>query len=162
MNKTYSPLTLFFFVVIFVLSIQKSNARIVATFQIKGTVKDLDGKPIGDATVFLQNLENKTIVKQLVTGVNGDFTIITVAGNYQLIISHIGYTQYRNDSLTLSAEMNMGTIQLQSLNKILDEVVIKSEKKQPFITVEGRKLVYNISKSINAQGSNALEALNFC
>jgi hypothetical protein len=65
-----------------------------AQVKISGTVvSEADGKPLGFASVFINNT-----TKGATTAENGTFTIAAVAaGKYQLIASYVGYETVSND-----------------------------------------------------------------
>jgi outer membrane beta-barrel protein/carboxypeptidase family protein/TonB-dependent receptor-like protein len=128
-------------------------------FHITGNIKDMEGKDVDGASVILQNVLSKEIVLTAVSKQNGNFRLTAGKGKYQVIISYIGFSQFLSDTLTLAGDLALGTIKLQNSHKTLDEILVKGEKRQPLIESDARKLVYNIAKSPNAQGSNALEAL---
>ena len=53
---------------------------------VEGTVVDYQGKVIPGASVYLNNTTIGIITKD-----NGRFSLVVPQGNYELIISHIGY-----------------------------------------------------------------------
>jgi len=75
------------------------------------------------------------------------------------MVSYLGTLAYQSDLLQLSDSKDLGLIKLEPAPRSLKEVVIQSSGSKPLIKIEGRKMIYDIRKSITAQGSTALEAL---
>jgi hypothetical protein len=118
---------------------------------VKGKVVSEGGKPLVGATVSVQ--QNDISLYKIATDSTGSFSVETPAGSYQLIISHSGYNEER-----LSPPFaNLLIIQLAPGNKTLDAVVVES--KQKLIEADAGTITYNVAKSIDAQGTTALEAL---
>jgi hypothetical protein len=103
------------------------------------------------ATVSVQQT-NKTLHTTTADS-TGSFTVTTPAGSYQLIITHSGFTEQRLSSPFTTPLL----IQLTPHSKTLDAVVVES--KQRLIEADAGTITYNVAKSIDAQGSTALEAL---
>lgn len=139
-------------------SIPKSFTQSLSSFSITGNIKDIQNKAIDGATVLLLNINSSKPAGQQLSSPDGAFTIRAPAGTYQLAVSYVGYRTF-SDTVELTANRNVGTIELQPLSKVLKEVLVKSERKLSIIQTEGRKLIYNVAASISAQGTTALEAL---
>jgi hypothetical protein len=73
-----------------------------------------------------------------------------------LVVSFSGYSEYRSGPFA-PVSKEMGNIQLPAAAQALQEVVI--DTKQNLIEAGANTLIYNVSKSIDAQGVSALEAL---
>ncbi|MDO7743172.1 MAG: carboxypeptidase-like regulatory domain-containing protein, partial [Pedobacter sp.] len=130
----------------------------VASIHLKGTVYDTDNKVIDGASVFLLDASGKGI-QQGMSAADGSFDLPANPGKYYLLVSYIGYTQYKSELLNLTKDEHLQKITLNNLGHKLAEVAIKGEKTKDLIQADGRKLIYNVAKSINAQGTNALEVL---
>jgi hypothetical protein len=131
----------------------------VGTFQISGKVTDSLSQPLDGAMVILHQLSGLKIVQQGTCAPDGQFTFTIPAGRYLLTVSYIGSKAFHSDTLVIAADKKLAAIILLGAVKNLREVSVKAEKKQPLIQNDGRKLIYNIAKSINAQGTDVLEAL---
>ena len=125
-------------------------------WQLKGQVVGEAQQQLESATVTLADKDNKEVLKA-VTGYNGGFDMsYALKGDYTLVVSHIGYKEYRTAMFEL-ADKDFGIITLTAIADTLNEVTVKS--KQNLIELDGNTLVYNVSKSIDAQGVSAFEAL---
>ncbi|SEA51431.1 outer membrane beta-barrel protein [Pedobacter hartonius] len=137
---------------------------------LKGRVIDNHQKPLEFATVSIHKIidsgpatagkpdSSKQIVQQQLTGQDGSFTFSAAEGTYQLTISYLGSTLYQSEPIRLTADEDLGILNVQPVDQHLQEVVIRSTK-QPLLQTDGRKLIYNVESSITAQGTNVLEAL---
>jgi hypothetical protein len=123
---------------------------------IKGYVVDDTNHPLHKAAVSLADTGNR-IVATTATDSSGHFTLsYRIKGNYVLVISSTAHTTYRSAPFQL-ADTDAGRLQLNRIAQTLDAVTVTA--KQKLIELDGGNIVYNVSKSINAQGTNALEAL---
>lgn len=128
----------------------------VQSWLIKGSVVAEVQQPLASATVTLVNTDNKEVLKTT-TGNDGHFNLsYSVKGNYTLSISHTGYKEFRSPIFELT-DKDFGVITLSASADTLNEVTVQS--KQNLIELSGNTLVYNVSKSIDAQGASAFEAL---
>lgn len=123
---------------------------------VKGEVIGEAEKPLASATIALLDKNEKNAVK-ITADSNGYFTIShKIKGTYTLLISHSGYKIYRSTPFELSNK-DFGKIKMVMAGSDLEAVVVES--KQNLVEVDGGTIVFNVAKSINAQGTNALEVL---
>jgi hypothetical protein len=123
--------------------------------QVKGQVIDEAEKPLPAATVLLLDTKNTEAGKAIADS-NGHFNILhNLKGVYTLSITHTGYKPYRSEPFTIGSR-NFGNIQLAA-SADLEAVTVQS--KQKTIEIEGGNIIFNVAKSINAQGVDALEVL---
>lgn len=124
--------------------------------QLKGQVTGEAHKLLPAATVLLIDSNNKELIK-LAADSSGRFELsYAVKGNYTLVISYTGYKTYKSEMFEL-LDKDFGIITLTAAGA-LDEVRVTGIK-QNLIELDGGTIVYNVSKSITAQGASALEAL---
>jgi outer membrane receptor protein involved in Fe transport len=122
---------------------------------LKGRVTGESGKPLAAATVSL--LDADSTAAKAVTDSNGRFSIAHhLKAPYTLLISHTGYTAYKSAAFD-NPYKDFGNIPLTLQGATLKAVTVQS--KQPLVTLEGGNIVFNVAKSINAQGVDALEVL---
>ena len=149
-------LSLLFIIICF---FSKSAAQHKAGFKIKGSIKNTKNEPVDGATIFLKDSGKGQMVQQGISNVDGTFVFDVVSGNYVLSVSYQGILSYQSGIIKITEDINLGLIQIEINGRSLKEVVIQSVKDKPLLEIEGRKLIYNIQKSITSQGTNALEAL---
>jgi hypothetical protein len=123
---------------------------------VKGQVVDEKKEPLRFANIALQDTANK-IILQANTDSLGQFLIsYAVAGRYILDVVYLGYKAFKSAPFELQ-DKDFGRIELAPLSKTLQEVVVQG--KADLITVEPNAIIYNVAKSIDAQGVSAFEAL---
>ncbi|MES2419539.1 MAG: TonB-dependent receptor [Bacteroidota bacterium] len=126
------------------------------TYKLKGKILNELQKELAGATLLLLN-QNQEELAKTVSAEDGSFEIsYGVAGNYALMIKYNGYREYRSAVFKLS-DKHFEPIILIPLTQTLKEVEVQA--KQNLIELEGGNIVFNVSKSISAQGGNALDAL---
>lgn len=86
---------------------------------VQGKVISYQGKPLEGASVYLNNTTVGTITKD-----DGSFSLIVYDGNYELIISHIGYKTRNENFNTQNYTSPLKFVMIPETN-ILDEVVLK-------------------------------------
>jgi len=128
--------------------------------QISGVVKDQQGKGLEKTTVSLLRAKDSSVVKLVVTGDNGKFSInAPQPGRYLLNASYVGYlSSYSlvfDVSGTGSIEVPELTITKATGN--LREVTVTAQK--PIIEVKADKTILNVEGTINSVGYDALELL---
>lgn len=123
---------------------------------LKGRVINEHKAPLSFANIALLNTDNRTIL-QAYTDSLGQFKMsYPVAGRYTLEVSYSGYTAFKSAPFELQNK-DFGEIALTPSTLNLKEVVIQS--RTDLITIEPNAIVYNVAKSIDAQGVSAFEAL---
>lgn len=144
-----------FLVLLFLLSSVDTFCQAVVR-NLQGHVTDEHKAPLKFANIALLNTEGKSIM-QTYTDSLGQFKMsYSVAGKYTLELSYTGYKNFKSAAFELQ-DKDFGVIALVPSTQHLKEVVIQS--KTDLITIEPNAIVYNVSKSIDAQGVSAFEAL---
>ncbi len=135
-----------------------SSSLSFAQNQIQGNVIDENGEAVSFANVILNSAMDSSMVKLEYTGDDGEFIIQGINnGDYQLIISYVGYKE-QVTSITLSGEdIKLKTIELEVVSNELSEVTVSAIR--PILEVKPDKLVFNVEGSVNAQGNDGLELL---
>lgn len=124
---------------------------------VNGRVHDENNAPLSQVTVSIKSISNQT-QKSISTDKNGSFSFELPYGNYDLIISYLGYSNFiRKDIPVASKQMNLGNISLLPSAQSLEEIEIKGERK--LIERLSDRMVINIENSILADGMTALEIL---
>jgi outer membrane receptor protein involved in Fe transport len=136
-------------------SFSQSNTSII----LKGNIQNSGTENIEGATLFLKDGNNGKLLNQGSSDKNGTFSFTVAAGNYVISVSYLGALAYQSELLKISGNLDLGTIKLTTTARSLKEVVIQSTGNKPIIRIDGRKMIYDIQKSITTQGSTALEAL---
>jgi outer membrane receptor protein involved in Fe transport len=132
------------------------HSGLSAQIKLTGTVNDASKHTLVYAGVSLLNI-NDHKNQSLQTDDAGDFIFENLhSGQYQLTVAFTGYEKYQ--SLLSITKDTIVNISLQAASTQLNEVVVTANK----ATIENNqeKLVYNVSASITATGSDALTAIS--
>jgi outer membrane receptor protein involved in Fe transport len=117
--------------------------------------------PVEFATIAVFKVEDSLIVNGAIANIEGEFEVEDIPlGNYYVEIDFIGYTKKIINHISISeknSEFDIGTIQLESFAKNMDEFNVVDEKELVEIKID--KTVYNVSKDPASQGNNGLDML---
>jgi hypothetical protein len=108
------------------------------------------------AHIALRDTTNKIIIQSNTDSLGRFLISSTASGKFTFEISHVGYKTFTSILFKLQ-DKDFGTIELMPSTKNLDEVVVQG--KTTLISVEPNAIVYNVAKSMDAQGVSAFEAL---
>jgi len=148
-QKIYLPILLF---IISQFSFaQKSTA-------IKGNITD--GKfPVEFVDIVLKSVNDSTkVANYAVTDALGNFALENVAsGDYHLQFKLIGFKTISQKVKVSESPISLGTIKLQNDTNLLNDVVVKSQKKQIQKTNEG--FIFNAVSNISQTGGTATDML---
>ncbi len=127
-------------------------------FTISGTVSDsTSGQKLLSATVFLESVEDSTLITYSITDMDGKF-LLTGNTNYQKLnffTSFQGYKEYSTViDLANGRTIDLGNLSLNNDIKALGDIVV-SARRAP-ITVKRDTLEFN-AKSFNTQADATLE-----
>jgi hypothetical protein len=124
--------------------------------KIKGQVLNETNQPLPMAAIAWVTPANK-IAAQTLTDSNGLFTLTArFNGVGRLTVTHTAHTTYQSGPFQLT-DTSFGVIKLPRLVNTLNEVVVQS--KQELVELDGGNIVYNVAKSVTAQGTSAFEVL---
>ncbi len=132
----------------------------------KGTIRgkvveEIGGLPIPYAVVSVTEASAESPNATFQTDENGFFKFQNLKpGIYKVKVSFVGFNNFVIADIYITAtdfEKNVGTIKLGQAQNSLSEVVITGEK--PLIETDGDMITYNVSSSIHAEGSSAVDIL---
>lgn len=152
---------LFSLTALFCTLIYNSHLYAQSSQGIAGIVTDQKAKPLSSATVVLLKLKDSSLVKSLITTIDGKFQFKNLSSDSFIIsITHIGYKEFKTGliKLTVSKEVALQRIVLESLEgKALQDVIVTAKK--PFIEQKIDRTIVNVDAVISNTGFNALEVL---
>lgn len=124
-----------------------------AQHSIQSTVFDSkNGLPIEIGNVRLLRTSDSTLVTGCQTDVKGNFQITKVLpGNYTLVISFLGYLDYRKNLIMDNKNLILKNIQLNENAQMLGEVEVNGTQAQ--MTVKGDTLEYNATAFKTAENA---------
>ncbi len=125
---------------------------------ISGRVFSQENETVPFAAITLNQLQDSTLVKAVITNGEGFFEIKNVpSGNYNLNITNIGFADYQKQLRFEGTPLDLGSLALEMAAEVLDEVEVVAEK--PMVQVLADKTVFNVENTINATGTSAFELL---
>ena len=149
--------TKIYIVIVFLISICESTFAQNITVSGKVLGK-LNNTPLEYATIIFTSVEDTNKIYGGITNEKGGFDITIKQGDYHIKVEFMGYTSYQTTNKTLLKDTSLGAILLSEDAQALSELVVISEKK--LVSTNFDKKIYNVSKDLTTQGSNALETLN--
>ena len=139
----------------------KEQENVITKTLFSGTVINADELPVPFATVSL--LEDELLASGAIANEQGNYRfshVVKTNKTYQLKISSLGYevrTLKFNLTTTNLQHKEFGRLKLQPTARVLKEVNVTASQK--IVEMDGGNIVFNVSKSISAQGMNALDLL---
>lgn len=126
-----------------------------AQSKLEGFMRDKNKTPVGYGTVSLMALQDSSQYS-LQADSMGYFSFGSLEqGAYQLSAYALGYTHY-SSTIRLAGDSAI-IIALNPLSETLGELTVTGRK--PVIVRRADRVIYDVSESINAAGSNGLDAL---
>ncbi len=141
--------------------IEKTSAQELGS--VTGMVKDeMSGAPIDFAAVSIYKQGSEVAAKNFMTDIEGNFQFTDLTlGVYKIKISFIGYKAKLIEGIIINKDRpneNLQDIKLTpSENNTLQEVVVTETK--PVIEFGADTITFNVSQSIQAEGSTASDLL---
>jgi len=118
---------------------------------VMGAIKDADGRPLNAVTLSLKGTNYRTETDE-----EGKFTLSAPLGNYQLVISRVGFKpQTRNISITAGNDLLLPDIILTNRPELKEVRVtgktrVKKAKEQAYnLNVLDTKKLYNSASDLN-------------
>tara|TARA_R110000868_G_scaffold60746_1_gene185097 strand:+ start:1044 stop:3467 length:2424 start_codon:yes stop_codon:yes gene_type:complete len=156
MYKTYIPLSIYCFFILFSMLSSAQNSNI----EITGKVIDAtSNQPIEYATISVLNNTTNAPITGTVSNIHGDFSVATQARDFYVEISFIGYITktIKNYSITKN-RIDLKVVSLSEDLQALGEVIVRAEKSQTEFKLDKR--IFNVGTDLISTGASALEVLN--
>jgi hypothetical protein len=128
--------------------------------KITGSVVDETKKPLDGATVILLMAKDSAVVSTQLANPDGSFNFQNLKDNtYRVIVTYIGYKNYRGDQVTINQErtVKLPPIVLLSNGKTLNGVAVTAQRS--YIQQKVDRTVVNVGALMSNTGANALEVL---
>lgn len=136
-----------------------ANAQGDEMTTIKGKVTTSGNQPVEFATIMLINKADLQTSAGTTTDLDGKFELTSNISDFILEVSFIGFQTLRLDDLSPTGPiMDLGTIILLADQKMLDEVVVSTERSTMEFKLDKR--VFNVGSDLSSTGASALELLN--
>ena len=125
---------------------------------ITGKVVDREtNQPLEYATITLKNNNRPDLIQGGITDAEGNFRIESFPGQYDINIEFISFATYRQNSVSIESNLNLGTIALEIDTNELEEVELIGEQTQVEIRLDKR--IYNVGKDITVRGGSVADVL---
>ena len=132
-----------------------------AVGQVSGKLVNANAQPVPFANVLLLNSKDSLLVKTTLTNETGSYRVENISkGLYVLRISSAGYQTWDSPVFELNdLQMNkdFGTLMMKENTKMLDEVIVRSEK--PLIRQKPEGIIVSVENSLMTKGSSGLQVL---
>lgn len=144
--------------VLFIVHITAYGQRGEKTYIITGAVVDDQNLvvPFANAAVY-SNLDS-ALVGGSASDETGVFTINIAPGNYYLKISFLSYAEKVLPNVTVTSNIDLGTIMLAPDSKVLETVEVQGKRSQMELQLDRR--VFNVGSDLSTSGGNAADILN--
>ncbi len=104
------------------------------------------------ANVALFDISNDNIVSGTTTDFDGKFELSPPSGNYKMVVTVIGYSDYTLEKTSVVKDIDLGKLRLVQSDLILDEVQVTAEKS--YIQNKPGKQILTVGKDISSRGGN--------
>ena len=125
-------------------------------FFLKGRVVDsVSGIPLGYASIRVYEAGSRQLAGGALTSDSGTLQLELPPGRYSAEAAFMGYTTCHSPEFSLGPEgYDLGTIRLQPISGVLEEVVVQAEKSSMQLALH--KKVFNVGKDLaNAGGTSS-------
>ena len=126
---------------------------------ITGIVKNSEGAPIHNASIFLVTDPNRGIIKSAISNEKGEYVFIGFPiGNFRVEVTAVGYMKGESNLFTTKeSSIVLPEIVLANLTKEIETVHVQAQL--PQIKHSNGKLVMNVENSTISAGNDAFEVL---
>lgn len=149
-----------YFIVIF-LFVQITLISQVSNVTVSGIIKDKTNKaPLPYVSVVLKTEKDSVFITGAITNEEGRYTLSNIKeGNYNLIISYIGYNTKKQAILVghLSEFLDLGVTDLEENSKTLNEVEVSV--KQDEVSGKMDKKSFNVEDNVSQSGGSVLQTM---
>lgn len=120
-------------------------------FEVTGSVKDSDGKPLPFANVILLKALDNTQVNGISADDEGRFTLKNIPeGLYYLQAKYFGYKSTLV-ALEIKRNIQIGALVLEPDSEWLDEVVVTGQK--PTVERKADRIIFNVENTVLGEGT---------
>ena len=129
---------------------------------IKGKIIEAQSKaPLAYAAIRILKNSDSTLVSGGISDEKGQFSLEAPYGDYHAVVEFLGYQAIKIPSFSVSAGKNsldLGQISLSASAKVLDEVLVTSEKSTMELALD--KKIFNVGKDLANAGGTASDILS--
>lgn len=129
-------------------------------FSISGKVVDSETRaPLESATLFVEKVQDSSLVSYTISNRTGDFTIegSQRVDSLRLVSTYNGYTTYSRLLILEDRKLDLGLVQMEVANNMLGEVTVVSERAP--VTIKRDTLEFNAGSFNTRQDANLEEVM---
>lgn len=141
-----------FFSLLFYFSMLASAVMAASPYKMSGRVIDLQGKPVGYATVLA--MKGEQVAAGCTTDDKGHFSLSVSQAHYRLVVEFVGYESVERD-VSVECDVALGDIVLKESATAIGEVVVEAT----MIRREADRFVVDVTNSAAAIGKDGTELL---
>jgi len=135
-----------YFSLIVLISCLTVKAQNGVVFNIRGSIVDEQSKPVLLASISLMDQKDSTVQATVVSDNAGSFSFAAKPGDYYLRVTFLSHQQKLVPRISvIDKDINLGKISLIPVAKMMNEVVITSER--PQMKLELDKRIYAVAFS---------------
>jgi outer membrane receptor protein involved in Fe transport len=150
---------LYFLFLLTLLSISVFAQNNPASFLIKGILIDEQKNAVPYANVAIYSTRDSSLVSGAVSDDAGKFQVSAKPGSYYAKVTYLSFEEKTIQNVLLTnGDINLGTIKLASIDKLLEEIVIQGEKSKMELSLD--KKVFNVGKDLANAGGTAIDILS--
>lgn len=149
-----------YFSIFFVVFLISKVSVFAQSYNITGQVKDNTQLELGSATIYIESVKDSTVIDYTITRDDGKFELKGKTNDeiINFFISYTGYEDYKKQiDLTEEPNLDLGVIELQPLDNVLGEIVIKGSA--PPIKLKKDTLEFNVSSFKTKENANLEDLL---
>jgi ferric enterobactin receptor len=130
-----------------------------AQYHVTGTLMDDQKNTVPYANVALYQSSDSSLVSGAVSDDAGKFDVAVKPGLYYAKITYLSFEDKTIAKIQVSdRDINLGTIRMTSIDKLLEEIVVQGEKSKMELTLD--KKVFNVGKDLANAGGTAIDILS--
>lgn len=147
------------FIILYTFSLQAQSALPKNDIEIKGKIMNENSAPVAFATIALVTLDSIPVNGEISDDMGYFVLADKVSGTYKLMVQHLEYETYYSEAIQLMPNKKLvyPDIVLKSTSVKIDEVIVTGRK--AVIEIQADKIVFNVSSSPSASGTNGLDLL---
>ena len=129
-------------------------------FQVQGKVVDSQNTPLESATVYIEKVQDSSLVDYTISDVDGNFSVEgkSDADAINIFISYTGFNTYKKQfSLQEQSNIDLGEVIMKFSTNSLDEVLVKGDRAP--VTIKRDTLEFNASSFKTQPDANVEEVL---
>ena len=147
-------------ILLFFVTVTSPLSAQAQSVSVNGKIVDKsNGEAIPFATVVIRDSETNQNITGATTDEEGNFFLRVATTSFYVEVSFIGYDNRVIRDISLQGDVaDLGVIELETVDTVLEEVEIRAEKSSTEFTLDRR--VFNVGQDLSSTGMGALELLN--